>query len=74
MNIGEKNKRIVKQFFAALEEGDAKEVAELFAEDGIQRNPYASGIFPDGVKGRSEILDYWTGPIENFDGMSFPIK
>ncbi|MCH4886901.1 nuclear transport factor 2 family protein [Acidaminobacter sp. JC074] len=73
MSIKDINKRLVREFFMNLEEGSAEGVANLFAEDGLHINPYASGLFPEGVKGRDAIKKYWEGPIENFDGMTFPI-
>jgi len=73
MNIGEKNKQIVLTFFKHLENGDAKAVASIFAKDAVHINPYASGLFPEGVEGREAIEYYWVGPIANFDGMAFPI-
>mgnify|MGYP003835464305 CR=1 FL=1 len=71
---GEKNKELVRKFFTCLEEGNAKGVADLFAKNGIHKNPYASGIFPEGAQGNEAIEDYWKGPIENFDGMTFIIE
>jgi len=74
MNISTENKEVVKSFFRFLEQNDAEGVANLFAEDGIHINPYASGLFPESVRGRTGIKAYWEGPIANFDGMTFPIE
>lgn len=73
MNTGEINKQVVHSFFKHLENGDAKGVASIFAQNAKHINPYASGLFPAGVEGRDAIEQYWVGPIDNFDGMTFPI-
>jgi ketosteroid isomerase-like protein len=74
MNIGDRNKKVVLSFFKALENGSAKTVASLFTEDGVQKNPYGSGLFPAGVQGTDAIIEYWAAPIENFESMSFDIE
>lgn len=68
------NKEVVKRFFTCLEEGNAKAVAELFSEEGVHINPYASGLFPEGTSGRRAIETYWQGPIDNFESMRFPLE
>ena len=72
--IAEKNKNTVRAFFRALENGNADEVANLFAEDAKHINPYASGIFPEGAEGKEGIRNYWKPVFPNFDGMEFPIE
>lgn len=69
----EKNKESVRQFFTHLEEENIERFVEMFAKDGEQINPYASGIFPEGAKGHDELLAYWNPVPENFDGMEFII-
>lgn len=71
--IGERNKASVKAFFKALENENATEVANLFAENAIHSNPYHSDIFPKGAKGKDAIENYWKPVFPNFDGMTFPI-
>ncbi|BDD06911.1 nuclear transport factor 2 family protein [Aureibacter tunicatorum] len=71
--IAKRNKENVMAFFKALEKKDAQSVVNLFAEDGVQSNPYASGIFPQGAKGYEEILAYWKAPFHNFGDMEFLI-
>ncbi len=64
----------VRRFFAALEAEDATAVADLFAEDGKQTNPYHSGLFPAGAQGQAAIEAYWKPAFENFDGMRFELS
>ncbi|MBC6400356.1 MAG: nuclear transport factor 2 family protein [Ekhidna sp.] len=71
--MGERNKTSVKSFFQALENEDADEVVNLFAENAIHINPYHSGIFPEGANGKEAIKNYWEPVFPNFDGMTFPV-
>ena len=72
--IAERNKGNTIAFFKALESENVNTVVDLFAEDAIHINPYASGLFPDGAKSHEEIRAYWTPVFPNFDGMEFPIE
>ena len=72
--IAERNKANTLAFFKALESENVNTVVELFAEEAVHINPYASGLFPDGAKGHEEIKAYWTPVFPNFDGMEFPIE
>lgn len=73
-SIGQRNKDAATSFFRLLEEEKIEAMVALFAEDGRQTNPYASGIFPTGADGREALLAYW-GPVpQNFDGMQFRIS
>lgn len=69
MDTASKNKATVNAFFKALENENAAEVAALFSENGQHINPYASGLFPDGAKGKEAIKNYWAPVFPNFDGM-----
>ena len=71
--IGEKNKERVRRFFQLLEEENIPAFINLFAEDGKQVNPYASGLFPAGAEGREALSAYWTPVPGHFDSMKFPI-
>lgn len=73
-DIGTRNKATVKQFFQLLEEEDIAAFVNLFAVDGKQINPYASGLFPEGATGREELMAYWSPVPDNFDGMEFQIE
>lgn len=68
------NKTTVKAFFKALENENVDQLVALFAPNGVQINPYASGLFPEGAKGKEAIRNYWTPVFINFDGMNFPIE
>ncbi|WP_223241271.1 nuclear transport factor 2 family protein [Flammeovirga sp. EKP202] len=61
-------------FLKALEDKDLSKVVALFAEDGIHINPYHSGLFPEGAKGREAIKAYWEPVFPNFEQMLFPIE
>ncbi|WP_207784584.1 nuclear transport factor 2 family protein [Marinifilum breve] len=71
--IAERNKANSIAFLKALEAMDVNAVVALFAEDGVQINPYASGLFSDGVKGHDEIRKYWEVPFSTFPSMKFII-
>lgn len=72
--IATRNKETVKQFIQLLEKEDITAFINLFADDGKQINPYASGLFPKGATGKRELTDYWTPVPANFDGMAFSIE
>ena len=69
----QQNKETVRAFFQLLENEDIPAFVELFAEDGEQINPYHSGIFPSGAKGKAGPLAYWEPVPARFDGMIFHI-
>lgn len=69
----DRNKQAVRRFLSAIEAEDAELIAKLFAPDGVHINPYHSGVFPEGAKGREAIRDYWAPTFPSFDGMEFPI-
>lgn len=69
----ENNKATVVAFFKAIEAEKPKLISALFADDGVHINPYHSGVFPEGAKGREAIHRYWEPTFPNFDGMKFPI-
>lgn len=72
--IANRNKDTVKTFFSLLEQENIPAFINLFAENGKQINPYASGLFPDGAEGKEALLNYWSPVPANFDGMKFPIE
>ena len=73
-STAQRNKETVKLFFQLLEREDIPAFINLFAENGRQVNPYASGLFPEGAEGREALTDYWSTVPSNFDGMQFPIE
>jgi len=62
-----------KDFFRLLEERDMSNWIDLWAEDGIIRLPYATGMFPEEIVGKKAIYDDWKGITDVFDSVSFPI-
>ncbi len=62
-----------KDFFLFLEAGDIDKWIDLWAEDGIDKKPYASGMFPEEVVGKKAIYEVWSGITKIFDSVSFPI-
>lgn len=74
LDSGSKNKDSVKAFFKALEDENVDGLVNLFTEDAIHINPYHSGLFPKGAKGKEGIRNYWSPVFPNFEGMSFHIE
>ena len=72
-DISEKNKRSVLNFLKALEDKNTDKVVNLFAEDGVHINPYSSGLFPEGTKGKDGIRAYWEPVFQNFEKLEFPV-
>lgn len=62
-----------KDFFLLLEARDIGKWIELWAEDAIDKKPYASGMFPEEVVGKKAIFDVWSGITKIFESVSFPI-
>ena len=60
-------------FFRLLEERDMEKWIDLWAEDGIDRKPYATGMFPEEIVGREAVYDSWKGITEVFESVCFPI-
>lgn len=69
-----RNKLHVKRFFRLLELQDIANFLKLFAEEAIQINPYASGIFPEKAVGKQGLKDYWEGVAPNFDTIRMLIE
>ena len=69
-----RNINTVKTFLRLLEEEKIEDYVDLYAADGKQVNPYASGLFPKEVKGREALLKFWKPVPSRFDGMTFPIE
>jgi ketosteroid isomerase-like protein len=72
--IAERNKTNTLAFLKALEEMNTDAVVNLFAEDGVHINPYASGLFPEGTKGKEGVRAYWEPVFPNFEKMEFPVE
>jgi ketosteroid isomerase-like protein len=74
MTNSKQNIETVRRFLTFLEQENIPAFLDLFAPDGIQLNPYASGLFPAEVKGREALEAYWQPVPGRFDGMRFPIE
>lgn len=69
-----RNIATVKKFLRLLEEEKISEYIDLYAEDGMQINPYASGLFPDTVRGKEALTKFWEPVPARFNGMQYPIE
>lgn len=67
------NKATVRKLLQLLEQMDISAFLALFAADGRQINPFASGIFRKRATGREELRDYWQTVPEQFSGITFSI-
>lgn len=72
--VSQRNLETAKKFLSLLEQEKIDEFVALFAPDGAQLNPYASGLFPDKIKGTADLLTFWRPVPGRFDGMKFPIE
>jgi len=61
------------EFFRLLEEREMEKWIDLWAEDAIDRKPYATGMFPEELVGKEDIFAAWKGITEVFDSVSSPI-
>jgi ketosteroid isomerase-like protein len=73
-DIAQRNKTNTLAFLKALEAMNTDAVVDLFAEDGVHINPYASGLFSEGTKGHDGIRAYWEPVFPNFEAMEFPVE
>jgi len=62
-----------KDFFRLFEEKDFDQWILFWAEDGINRGPYATGMFPEETVGKEEIYNHFVSAAERFDTIKFSI-
>ena len=62
-----------KDFFLLLEEGDIGKWIDLWAEDGIDKKPYATGMFPEEIVGKKGIYDVWKVSV-SVNGVKVPVR
>lgn len=74
LTIGEQNKIKVIAFFKALENKNALEISNLFAENAKHVNPYHSNLFPTVAEGKDEIRKYWEPVFPKFEKLNFLIE
>lgn len=70
--VSRKNKRVVNQFFRALETADFSSYHHILHPDVVQKMPYAPGAFPRQWQGRDQIIAQYSGLPGMFSDMKFP--
>lgn len=70
--ITEQNRKVVDNFFVALETQKFEMLKEVFAENGKQLNPYSPEGFPKSFDGAEGIYKQYSGLTANFGQMKFP--
>lgn len=68
------NRKVVDNFFVALETQKFEMLKEVFAKDGRQLNPYSPAGFPKSFDGAEAIYKQYSGLVANFGQMKFPRK
>lgn len=70
--ISTKNRKIVNDFFVALETQQFDILKEIFAENGRQLNPFSPEGFPKSFDGAEGIYKQYSGLTAHFGQMKFP--
>src|ERR1700712_1400416 len=70
--LAEQNRKVVDNFFVALETQQFELLKQVFAETGRQLNPYAPDGFPKSFDGAEAIYKQYSGLTANFGQMKFP--
>jgi uncharacterized protein len=68
----ESNRKVVDNFFVALETQKFEMLKDVFAENGKQLNPYSPAGFPKSFEGADGIYKQYSGLAANFGKMKFP--
>jgi ketosteroid isomerase-like protein len=71
-NADPQNKKVVDNFFVALETENFGMLKEVFAPDGRQLNPYVPEGFPKSFEGADAIYKQYSSLPQNFSKMRFP--
>lgn len=71
-NANPENKKVVENFFVALETENFRMLKEVFAPDGRQLNPYVPEGFPKSFDGAEAIYKQYSSLPQNFSQMRFP--
>ena len=69
--LTETNRKVVENFFVALETQKFEILKEVFAKDGRQLNPYSPAGFPESFDGSEAIYKQYSGLTANFGQMKF---
>lgn len=70
--LTETNRKVVDNFFVALETQNFEMLKEVFAKDGKQLNPYSPAGFPKSFDGAEAIYKQYSSLVANFGQMKFP--
>lgn len=70
-NLAETNRKVVDNFFVALEAQKFDILKEVFAKDARQLNPYSPAGFPKSFDGAEAIYKQYSGLAANFGQMKF---
>ena len=68
----EQNRKVVDNFFIALETQKFEMLKEVFASNGRQLNPYSPEGFPKSFDGADAIYKQYSGLTTSFGQMKFP--
>lgn len=68
----ERNRKVVDNFFVALETQQFEILKEVFADNGRQLNPYSPDGFPRSFDGAEAIYQQYSGLTAHFGKMKFP--
>ena len=69
--LTDKNRKIVDNFFIALEAQKFEMLKEVFTQNGKQFNPYSPEGFPKSFDGAEGIYKKYSGLAANFGQMKF---
>ncbi|MBC7937259.1 MAG: PhzA/PhzB family protein [Rhizobacter sp.] len=72
LTLTENNRKVVDNFFIALETQKFEILKDVFAENGKQLNPYSPAGFPKSFDGAEGIYKQYSGLTANFGQMKFP--
>lgn len=72
LTLQEQNRKVVENFFVALETQKFEMLKDVFAENGKQLNPYSPEGFPKSFDGAQGIYKQYSGLTANFGQMKFP--
>ena len=71
-SLVENNRKVVDNFFVALESQQFEMLKDVFAENGKQLNPFAPPGFPESFDGAEGIYKQYSGLTATFGNMKFP--
>lgn len=72
--VSTETKKVVADFFTALEKLNIPDFLKVWADDGKQIMPLAPQVFPSSLSGKAAIYNQYKALPENYTSMSFPFK